>query len=75
MIVSIAVCSLASCWGRVRLAGVSAATYPYLPDSLNEDADLSVAEFAAVRLTAYYNCPGNLTARLLQKRAMLPWTG
>jgi len=69
LIVGIVVLSLASCRGMNGFSGVSAARYPYLPDSMNEDVDLSVAEFAAVRLTAYYNCPGNLTAKLMRQSA------
>ena len=69
LIVGIVVFSLASCRGMNGFSGVSAARYPYLPDSMNEDVDLSVAEFAAVRLTAYYNCPGNLTAKLMRQSA------
>ncbi|MCR4425365.1 MAG: hypothetical protein NUW23_04135 [Firmicutes bacterium] len=52
----------------LALAGLAgAAVYPYLPDSFNQPANLSVAEFAAVRLTAYYNCPGALTTKLMRQ--------
>jgi len=68
-VVVLAGCALASCWGRNGMSEASAARYAYLPDSLNADADVSVAEFAAVRFTAYYNCPGNLTSRLMRQSA------
>ncbi len=46
-----------------------AAPLPYLPEAFNEEAKVSVAELAAIRVTAYYNCPGTLTARLVRQSA------
>ena len=46
-----------------------AASLPYLPEALNQEAKMSVAELAAIRVTAYYNCPGTLTTRLVRQSA------
>ena len=46
-----------------------AASLPYLSEALNQDAKISVAELAAIRVTAYYNCPGNLTTKLVRQSA------
>ena len=46
-----------------------AASLPYLPEALSQEAKMSVAELAAIRVTAYYNCPGNLTTRLVRQSA------
>ncbi len=47
----------------------NAAPLPYLPQALAEEARLSVAELAAIRVTAYYNCPGSLTNKLVRQSA------
>jgi len=46
-----------------------AASLPYLSEALNQEARISVAELAAIRVTAYYNCPGTLTTRLVRQSA------
>lgn len=46
-----------------------AASLPYLSETLNQEAKISVAELAAIRVTAYYNCPGTLTTRLVRQSA------
>jgi hypothetical protein len=46
-----------------------AASLPYLSEALNQEAKMSVAELAAIRVTAYYNCPGALTTRLVRQSA------
>ncbi len=46
-----------------------AASLPYLPEALSQEAKVSVAELAAMRVTAYYNCPGTLTTRLVRQSA------
>lgn len=48
-------------------AEVGAVSYQYLPKGLNEPLEITFGEFAAVRLTAYYNCPGNLTSKLMRQ--------
>jgi hypothetical protein len=73
--------SLATLLAAVLVAGVvvpdfrggagsaEAAALPYLPEALNQEAKMSVAELAAIRVTAYYNCPGTLTTRLVRQSA------
>ncbi len=46
-----------------------AASLPYLPEAFNQEAKVSVAELAAIRVTAYYNCPGTLTTKLVRQSA------
>ena len=50
-------------------ASAEAASLPYLSEALNQEAKISVAELAAIRVTAYYNCPGTLTTRLVRQSA------
>lgn len=45
----------------------AASTYYYLPDALNAEEKISAAEMAALKLTAYYNCSGNLTSKLVRQ--------
>lgn len=47
----------------------TAASLPYLSEALSQEAKVSVAELAAIRVTAYYNCPGTLTTRLVRQSA------
>ena len=61
---------LSCCDGRGSgHAGVGAqvSAYYYLPEEYNAAAQISVAEFAALRLTAYYNSPGALTSKLVRQ--------
>ena len=46
-----------------------AASLPYLSEALNQEAKISMAELAAIRVPAYYNCPGNLTTRRVRQSA------
>jgi len=54
---------------RADAGSAEAASLPYLSEALNQEAEISVAELAAIRVTAYYNCPGSLTTRLMRQSA------